>query len=182
MDWKTWRDSRSLKSEHRCPLKCRATRLYGTSSAIPGSSLAIPGSSRAIPGSSRAIPGSSRAIPGSSPAIPGSSLTSSLSRVVRDGWDPCPEPLSGWKKSLMRWRHRLGRWTAILFRKLHKNKTIPGSGPAIPSRDTCLRSSDTWLAPPTRWGHPLSPNTSYMLRYSYSMKNVHEHEAARAQY
>ena len=58
---------------------------------------------------------------------PGPSLTSrietrSLSRVVRDGWDPSPEPLSGWKKSLLRWSHRLGSWTATLYRKLHKNK------------------------------------------------------------
>ena len=32
--------------------------------------------------------------------------TSSLSRVVRDGWDPCSVPLSG-QKNLLRWSLRL---------------------------------------------------------------------------
>ena len=43
--------------------------------------------------------------------------TSSLSRVVRDGWDPCSEPLSGLKKSLLRWSLRLGRGTDTTVQK-----------------------------------------------------------------
>ena len=53
---------------------------------------------------------------------PGSILTSrtetsSLSRVVRDGWDPCSVPISGQKNSLLRWSLRLGRWTATTVQK-----------------------------------------------------------------
>ena len=53
---------------------------------------------------------------------PGSILTywtetSSLSRVVRYGGDPCSVPVSGLKKSLLRWSLRLGRWTATTIQK-----------------------------------------------------------------
>ena len=52
---------------------------------------------------------------------PGSILTSrtetsSLSRVVRDGWDPWYVTLSG-EKSLMRWSLRFGHWTATTVHK-----------------------------------------------------------------
>ena len=43
--------------------------------------------------------------------------TSSLSRVVRDGWHPCSVPLSGVKKRLMLLSLRLGRWTAKTVQK-----------------------------------------------------------------
>ena len=42
--------------------------------------------------------------------------TSSLSRVVRAGGDPCSVPWSGWKKDT-RWSLRLGRWTATTVQK-----------------------------------------------------------------
>ena len=60
---------------------------------------------------------------------PGSILTSrtetsSLSRVVRDGWDPCSVPLKWVKKSLLRWGHRLGSWTATTVQETtQKTKT-----------------------------------------------------------
>ena len=58
---------------------------------------------------------------------PGSILTSrtetsSLSRVVRDGWDPCSVPVSGWKNSLLRRSLYLAAEQPQLFRKLSKNK------------------------------------------------------------
>ena len=58
---------------------------------------------------------------------PGSILTSrtetsSLSRVVRDRWDPCSVRLSGWK-NLLRWSHRLGRLTATTVQKITREQT-----------------------------------------------------------
>ena len=65
---------------------------------------------------------------------PGSILTSrtetsSLSRVVRDGWDPCSAHLSRYKKTPadLRWSIRLERWTATTVQKTtqkqNKNRT-----------------------------------------------------------
>ena len=43
--------------------------------------------------------------------------TSFLSWVVRDGGDACSLQLIGWKKSLLRWCLRHGRWTATTVQK-----------------------------------------------------------------
>ena len=59
---------------------------------------------------------------------PGSILTSrtetsSLSRVVRDGWDASSVPVSGQKNSPLRWSLRLGRWTATTVQKTTLKQT-----------------------------------------------------------
>ena len=67
---------------------------------------------------------------------PGSILTSgtatnSLSRVVRDGWDPCPEPLSGRKKVSCGGIIDLAVEQPQLFRKQHKNKNKNKNSQAV---------------------------------------------------
>ena len=68
--------------------------------------------------------------------------TSSLSRVVRDGWDPCSQLLSGWKKSLLQWSHRLCRWTATTVQKTtqnQKNKKDPNGPYLLPTLQFTLQ-------------------------------------------